>query len=107
NDGQLPKEVRVFKFKTDIPPPEELAAAGVPSDPRKRKLRRELLETHTCRPDVITSEMKQRRGWPLTEDEQRALDNRSRRREIEEENKRSSWDKREDFGGKKKDEAGQ
>lgn len=104
HDGELPKEVRVFKLRTPIPSPEEARDAGVPSDPRKRKLRKEKLETHTCKPDVITAEMKLRRGWPLTEADQRILDNRPKRAEIEAKNKRSNWDKREDFGGKKKAE---
>ncbi|HVH98556.1 MAG TPA: hypothetical protein VM869_07595 [Enhygromyxa sp.] len=106
HDGQLPQEVRMLKLKTPIPSPEELAEAGEPSDPRKRKLRRELVETYTCTSDVITPEMKLRRGWPLTEDDQRILDSRPKRAEIEANNKRSNWDKRDDFGGKKKDEAG-
>jgi hypothetical protein len=108
HDGELPKEVQVFKLRTDIPTPEDLAKAGEPSDPRKRKLRRELVQTHPCTPDVITPEMKQRRGWPLTEADQRVLENRVKRAEIEDKNKRSSWEQREDFGGKKKkkDEAG-
>src|SRR5690606_2812748 len=59
HDGRLPKEVRILKLKTGIPTPEELVEAGVPSDPRKRKLHRELIETHTCKPDVITPEIKQ------------------------------------------------
>ncbi|MFO7566718.1 MAG: hypothetical protein R6X02_29010 [Enhygromyxa sp.] len=106
NDGELPKEVQVFKLRTSIPSPEELAEAGEPSDPRQRKLRRELLQTHTCKPDVITPELKLRKGWTLTEADQRILDNRAKRLELDDKNKRSSWDKREDFGGKKKDEAG-
>jgi hypothetical protein len=107
HDGQLPKEVRMLRLKTPIPSPDELAEAGEPSDPRQRRLRRELVETYTCKPDVITPEMKQRRGWPLTEDDQRVLDNRPKRAEIETKNKRSNWDARDDFGGKKKkDEAG-
>ncbi len=101
HDGQLPKEVRVFKLKTKIPSPEQVRDAGVPSDPRKRKLRRELVKTHHCMPEVITPQMKQRRGWPLTAADQRILDSRPKRDEVEAKNKRKSWDKRTDFGGEK------
>jgi hypothetical protein len=105
HDGELPKEVRVLKLKTPIPNPEELAKAGVPSDPRKRKLRRELVQTHTCTPDVITPEMKQRRGWPLTEADHELLEQRPIRAQAEAVNKRLSWAKRKDFGRDEEDEA--
>lgn len=107
HDGQLPEEVRMYKLKTPIPSPKQLSEAGVPSDPRKRKLKRELVETHTCKPDVITPEMKQRRGWPLTEEDQRELDSRAKRLARDAETKRRNWERRDDFGGKNKDEAGQ
>jgi hypothetical protein len=107
NDGQLPKEVRVLKLRTPIPSPEELAKAGVPSDPRERKLRSELVETHLCKPDVLTPEIKQRRGWPLTEADQRILDGKAKRVEIEARTKRTNWAKRIDFGGEPRKDADQ
>lgn len=100
HDGHLPKEVRVLKLKTGIPKPEELVEAGVPSDPRKRKLRIELIETHTCEPDVITPEIKRRRGWPLSEADKQRIAKQPSRAEAEAEKKRSKWEQREDFGGK-------
>jgi hypothetical protein len=102
HDGQLPKEVRVFKLRTPIPRPDDLAKAGVPSDPRARKLRSEHLETHACKDDMITPEHKLRRGWPLSEADQRLLDREPERWEINAENRRKSWEKREDFGKTKK-----
>jgi hypothetical protein len=103
--GELPKEVRMLKLKTAIPSPDDLAEAGVPSDPRKRKLKRELVQTHTCTPDVITPEMKQRRGWPLTDKDLEILENQPIRADIEAKNKRQSWAKRKDFGRDEEDEA--
>ncbi len=98
NDGRLPKEIRVFRLRTPIPTPDQARERG-PSDPRKRKLERKLIETHTCEPDVIDPEMKLRRGWPLTPADERLLDSRPKRLELDAENKRKSWAKRKDFGG--------
>jgi len=100
HDGQLPKEVRVLKLNTPIPSPDQLKQSGEPSDPRTRKLRSELVQTHTCEPNVLTPELKQRRGWELTAADQQLLDGASKRAEAEAKNKRSSWDNRKGFGGK-------
>jgi hypothetical protein len=104
NEGQLPKEVRIFKLRTGIPKPEELVAAGVPSDPRKRKLRTELVETYRCKPDVISPELKQRRGWPLTDEDQAELEREAERRERDSESTRKLWTARQDFGGVPREE---
>jgi hypothetical protein len=100
NDGQLPKEVRMYKLKTPIPPPDELAESGKPSDPRKRKLQTELVETHRCEADVVTPVMKQRRGWPLTDEEQAQVEAKTAQTELTAVAKRTQWDARKDFGGK-------
>ncbi|PRQ08241.1 hypothetical protein [Enhygromyxa salina] len=107
NDGQLPKEVRIFKLRTNIPPPDQLVEAGVPSDPRKRKLRTELIETYTCKPDVVTPEMKQRRGWPLSDEDHAQLEKDAKRSEADAESTRTLWKAREDFGGVSREERDQ
>ncbi|KIG12742.1 hypothetical protein DB30_01100 [Enhygromyxa salina] len=99
NEGQLPKEVRIFKLRTNIPPPNDLAKAGVPSDPRKRKLRTELIETHTCDADVVTPQMKQRRGWPLTDEDHARIEREAKRTEADAISTRKLWTSRKDFGG--------
>lgn len=99
NDGQLPKEVRIYKLKTPIPPPDQLAESGEPSNPRERRMQAELIETHTCNPDVITPEMKQRRGWPLTEEDQAKLESDAQQAVVASDAKRVQWDARKGFGG--------
>ncbi|PRP91744.1 hypothetical protein ENSA5_53250 [Enhygromyxa salina] len=99
NDGHMPKEVRVFKLRTPIPKPDDLAAAGVASDPRERKLRTELIETHRCDERVVTPIMKQRRGWSLTEEDQQWFEDELERMHRDAEGTRANWAKREDFGG--------
>jgi hypothetical protein len=100
NDGQLPKEVRMYKLNTPIPAPDELVKSGKPSNPRERKLKTELIETHTCDADVVTPEMKQRRGWPLTDEDRAKLEADIAQTELTAAAKRTQWDARKDFGGK-------
>jgi hypothetical protein len=99
NDGVLPKEVRMYKLKTAIPPPDVLAESGKPSNPRERKLQTELVETHTCDADVVTPEMKQRRGWSLTDEDYAQLDADAKQSELTADAKRKQWGARKDFGG--------
>ncbi|NVB37357.1 hypothetical protein G6O69_05905 [Pseudenhygromyxa sp. WMMC2535] len=104
HDGQLPKEVKVLRLKTNIPKPESLKG---PSDPRERKLKRNVVETYTCKSDDVAPDMKQRRGWPLTERDEDRLESEARRLERSVESTRESWAKRTDFGGeprKKRDD---
>ncbi|GEM_PF-1511105 len=96
HDGQMPSEVQVLKLKTPIPKPDKLDG---PSDPRKRKLRRTEVETHACKPADVAHFMKERRGWPLTEADERAIESEARKAERDAESKRRSWAKRENFGG--------
>lgn len=100
NDGQLPKEVRMFKLRTPIPPPDELAKSGKPSNPRTRRLQTDLIETYTCEDEVITPEMKQRHGWSLTEADLARIDAAAKQVELTAAAKRKQWDARKDFGGK-------
>lgn len=99
NDGVLPKEVRMYKLKTPIPPPDQLAKSGKPSNPRERRLQTELIETHSCDAEVVTVEMKQRRGWPLTDEDQARLEADAKQAELTAAAKRTQWDARKDFGG--------
>jgi hypothetical protein len=103
NDGQLPKEIRMYKLKTPIPPPDELAKSGKPSDPRKRRLQTELVETHSCDADVVTPEMKRRRGWELSDEDRAADEAKAEQTKITAAAKRAQWDARKDFGGKTED----
>ncbi len=104
NDGQLPQEVKIYKLKTPIPPPDELAKSGKPSNPRERRLQTELVETHTCEPDVITPQMKQRRGWVLSDEDHAKLEAETKQAELTSAAKRSQWDARKDFGGSGEDQ---
>lgn len=99
HDGQLPLEVQVLKLKTPIPKPEALAKIGEPSDPRKRKLKRNVVNTYKCKDSNIEPWMKQRRGWELTEADERRLESAERKAERSAETTRRSWDARTDFGG--------
>jgi hypothetical protein len=100
NDGQLPKEVRMYKLNTPIPAPDELVKSGKPSDPRKRRLKSELVETHACDAEVVTPEMKRRRGWPLTDEDQAQLEAEATQAQATAAAKRIQWDARKEFGGK-------
>lgn len=99
NDGALPKEVRMYKLKTPIPTPDQLVESGKPSDPRERRLETELVETHSCNADVLTPVMKQRRGWPLTDEDQAQLEADAVQAEQTAAAKRTQWAARKDFGG--------
>jgi hypothetical protein len=100
NDGQLPKEVRMYKLKTPIPSPDDLVKSGKPSNPRERRMQTELIETHGCDAEVVTPEMKQRRGWPLTDEDRAQLEADAKQAELTAAAKRMQWDARKDFGGK-------
>lgn len=104
NGGQLPKEVQVYKLKTPIPPPNALAEAGKPSNPRKRRMQSELVDTHTCDTEVITPQMKQRRGWELTDEDHATLEADAKQAQLTHDTKRMQWDKRKDFGGSEEDQ---
>jgi hypothetical protein len=100
NDGTLPKEVRMYKLRTPIPAPDELAKSGKPSNPRERKLNTELIETYSCEAEVVTPVMKQRRGWPLSDEDQAKLEADAKQAELTAAAKRLQWEARKDFGGK-------
>ena len=99
HDGQLPKEVQVMRLNTGIPAPDKLKE---PSDPRKRTLKRNVVETYKCKDSDISPEMKLRRGWPLTDADKARMEAEARRIERAAEGTRNSWAAREDFGGKPK-----
>lgn len=103
HDGELPKEVQVLKLKTRIPKPDKMRTAK-DRDPRKRKLKRTVVETRTCRDSDIEPFMKERRGWPLSEADVKKLEAQPAKDARSAESKRRSWANREDFGGTPRDE---
>lgn len=96
HDGQLPEKVEVLRLNTPIPKPDKLDR---PSDPRKRTLRQRSVNTYTCKETDIHPFMKQRRDWPLTDQDERILEAEERRMERAAEGTRRNWAKRTDFGG--------
>ena len=99
NDGQMPDEVRAIKLRTSIPSPEDLVESGKPSDPRKRKMRKELIETHECKPKMVSPQLKQRLGWELSQEELEKIEFDAKRVAKSAEVTRVNWAQRKDFGG--------
>ena len=99
HDGQMPERVEIIKMRTGIPKPDELFKTRKASDPRKRKLKKELLETHKCKDANLSPEFKQRMGWEVSEDELKSLEREAQKAEKSAKVARQNWAKRKDWGG--------
>lgn len=97
--GTRAKAVEVHKLVTKIPSPDQVAVKGW-YDPTKLKLTDELVETHECldRGDLPPF-MKQRYGYPLSDDDATKLADAAEREARAAEVRRKSWQNRRDWGG--------
>ncbi len=97
--GTRAKAVESHKLVTKIPSPDQVAAKGW-YDPTKLKLTDEIVETHDCpRAGDLPPFMKQRLGYPLTDEDETMLAEAAEREARAAEVKRKSWQSRRDWGG--------
>ena len=111
-----PKRVEIIKIVTQIPAPEVVnvwqpekfkgrldhrsgATTGRAYDPRKLKVLESEVQQHNCSGDgELPLFMKERRGLPITDEDRERADREEQTRDRKFANRRSTWDKRRDWG---------
>jgi hypothetical protein len=113
--GEMPKEIDIRKYSNRIPGPKVTsywvpkkfkgkkdrrsgAIVGQPYDPRKLKTRETPVQTHKCKEDDLPLRMKERYGLPTTGEDEAKAERAEKARERKFSSRKSSWDRRKDWG---------
>ena len=98
--GEPAAKVELYQISTQIPTPDQVRAKGW-YRPTNLPAKVTLLETHTCpNSGQLPAFMKQRYGVPLTEADERQLEEAAERQRKLSEQRRRTWASRRDWGGK-------
>ncbi len=92
--------VEIIKLNTKIPSPDQVTRQGW-YDPRKLKVNTSVVQTHKC-PNVgdIPMFMKERYGFPVTEEDREQAEKAAEREARGFKNRRRTWENRRNFFGK-------
>jgi hypothetical protein len=113
--GEMPKEIDIRKYVNRIPGPKVTsywvpkkfkgrtdrgsgATVGEPYDPRKLKTREHAVQTHKCKEKDLPLRMKERYGLPITGEDEEAAKREEQKRARKFTSRKSSWERRKDWG---------
>ncbi len=120
--GEMPKEIDVKKYVNRIPGPGVTsfwipkkfkgkkdrpsgAIVGRPYNPRKLKTRQHDVQSHKCKKDDLPLRMKERYDLPISGEDESRAEREETQRARKFKSRRSSWDRRKDWGRWFADEA--
>ncbi len=112
---EMPKEIDVRKYSNRIPGPKVTsywvpkkfkgrkdrgsgATVGEPYDPRKLKTRESPVQTHKCKVRELPLRMKERYGFPISGEDEAKAERNEQQRTRKFKSRKSSWDRRKDWG---------